>query len=73
MADSITDPPETSGRRRGNAAPVVITFALLFLLAASVWFILDRIRTDELRAIETAQSAHGQARNAQAPSPVARK
>ena len=63
MADRINEKPNGSISGQGdNVTAIVVTFALLFLLAAIVWFVLDRIRTDELRAIEISQAAHGHAR-----------
>jgi hypothetical protein len=77
MADRINEKPDGSISGQGNSvAAMVVTFVLLFLLAAIVWFVLDRIRTDELRAIEISQAAHGQAhaQNIHAsPRDVARK
>ncbi|MES2450241.1 MAG: hypothetical protein V4610_06715 [Pseudomonadota bacterium] len=64
MNERVTDQSEEASPGQDNeAVPVLITFALLFLLSAAVWFVLDRIRTDEVRT-EMSQSA-GQ--GAQAP------
>lgn len=50
MTDRVTEQPEEAAVSQENEAlPVLITFALLFLLSAAVWFVLDRIRSDEVR------------------------
>jgi len=49
MTDLTNDQPEQATATQGNeAVPVLITFALLFLLSAAVWFVLDRIRANEV-------------------------
>lgn len=69
MTDRVTDQPEEAAASQENeAVPVLITFALLFLLSAAVWFVLDRIRSDE---VET-QISQSTARSAAAPAPSAR-
>lgn len=56
MTDRSTDQPETGTAAQDNGAvAVLITFALLFLLSAAVWFVLDRIRVDELRTATVSQ------------------
>ncbi len=61
MTDLTTDQPEQAGTAQDNeAVPVLITFALLFLLSAAVWFVLDRIRADEVRT-ELSRTAQGPA------------
>jgi hypothetical protein len=56
MTDRVTDQPEEATVSQENeAVPVLITFALLFLLSAAVWFVLDRIRSDEVQT-EISQS-----------------
>ena len=64
MTDRSTDQPEMGIATRDNGAvAVLITFALLFLLSAAVWFVLDRIRVDELRTstISESRTEHGTA------------
>jgi hypothetical protein len=63
MTEFSTDQPETAiAAQGGGILPVLITFALLFLLSAAVWFVLDRIRADEVRTATTSQT--GTARHA---------
>lgn len=57
MTDLSTDRAETAIEVPDNGVvPVLVTFALLFLLSAAVWFVLDRIRADEVRTAEISQT-----------------
>lgn len=57
MTEPRTDHSDSGTAPEGNGIlPVLITFALLFLLSAAVWFVLDRIRVDELRTAATPQA-----------------
>lgn len=65
MTDRVTDQPEKAAVSQENEAwPVLITFALLFLLSAAVWFVLDRIRSDEVQT----QISQNTERGASAPA-----
>ena len=69
MTDLVTDQPEEAAVSQENdAVPVLITFALLFLLSAAVWFVLDRIRSQEVQT-ELSQKTE---RTATAPAPGVR-
>lgn len=69
MNERVTDQSEEAIQGQDSeAVPVLITFALLFLLSAAVWFVLDRIRTDEVRS-ELSQSAGTQASGSKTPQP----
>jgi hypothetical protein len=61
MTDLTNDLPERVDTTQENdAVPVLITFALLFLLSAAVWFVLDRIRADEVRTELSQRATHSQ-------------
>lgn len=58
MSDSVKDLAEDSREKSGDGiAGAVIAVASVLLLAAIVWFALDRIRVEEMRATVTTQSA----------------
>jgi hypothetical protein len=62
MTDQTDDQPKQAvAAQDSEAVPVLITFALLFLLSAAVWFLLDRIRADEMQTELTRTAAHGPA------------
>lgn len=70
MTDRVTDQPdETALSQKGEAVPVLITFALLFLLSAAVWFVLDRIRSNEVQT----QISQSTERSATTPATGARQ
>jgi hypothetical protein len=57
MTEPRTDQSDKGTAAQGNGVlPVLITFALLFVLSAAVWFVLDRIRVDELRTAAVPQA-----------------
>ena len=61
MTDLTNDQPEpVVATQENDAVPVLITFALLFLLSAAVWFVLDRIRADEVRTELSQRTTHVQ-------------
>jgi hypothetical protein len=65
MTDLTNDLPEQVVTTQENdAVPVLITFALLFLLSAAVWFVLDRIRADEVRTELSQRATHSQTASA---------
>ena len=71
MADRVTNQPDEAAPPQENeAVPVLITFALLFLLSAAVWFVLDRIRSDEVQS-QISQSGTRAPANSVHPSKVA--
>lgn len=66
MSDSVKDLAEGSREKSGDGvAGAVIAVASVLLLAAIVWFALDRIRVEEMRATVTAQRATVTAQSAQ--------
>ena len=57
MTELSTDQPKTAIAAQDNGIlPVLVTFVLLFLLSAAVWFVLDRIRADEVRTTTISQT-----------------
>jgi len=72
MTDRVTDQPDQSGaQHEDDAVPVLITFALLFLLSAAVWFVLDRIRSDEVQSQVSQVSEHSTSTPGTRPNKVA--
>lgn len=70
----VTDQPEKAAVSQDNEAwPVLITFALLFLLSAAVWFVLDRIRSDEVQTEISRSTERGASASASATGVQPRK